>query len=118
MSPTIRDPLVICKGIPYGVRHGIPYDDRMRDELMDAVQRVAEMADLDEQTIAIGELLRDIQAAEPQATALRQRIIREQRARGRTYREIGEMLQIHEVTVSQIAAGKQTGRKRRPPESD
>ena len=79
---------------------------------MDAVRRVAEMDDLDDQTRAIGDLLRDIQAAEPEATALRARIVRAQRARGRTNAEIGEMLQIHEVTVSQIYNGKQTGRRR------
>ena len=82
---------------------------------MDAVRRVAGMDDLDEQTIAIGALLRDIQAAEPVATALRAQIISRQRERGRTYREIAEMLQLHWATVAQIAAGKQTGRRRNRP---
>ena len=71
------------------------------------------MDDLDEQTRAIGTLIRDIQAAEPTATALRAKLVRQQRDRGRTNGEIAEMLQIHEVTVSQIYGGKQTGRKRR-----
>jgi DNA-directed RNA polymerase specialized sigma24 family protein len=113
MPTTIRDPLGSWQRDPLWWGHGIPYDYRVRDELMEAVARVDAMDDLDEQTIAVGALLREIQEAEPAVTAIRARVVRAQRARGRTNREIAEMLKIHEVTVSQIAAGKQTGRKRR-----
>lgn len=84
----------------------------MRDELIAAVQRLNSLDDLDDQTIAVGELLRDLQAVRPLVTAIRTRIVRAQRERGRANKDLAAMLQLHEGTVSQIAAGKQTGRKR------
>ena len=79
----------------------------------DAVEALAAIPDATERAKAAGEMTEAMRETAPRVAAIRQQAIKELRAQGRSYREIGEALGIHFTRVRQIESGESTGKWKR-----
>ena len=79
------------------------------------IDRIAAIRDPEEQGRAVAELLRTLDVAKRKAVALRRDVVLALRAADRSHAEVAEIILLDRGTAAQIAAGKQTGRKRRSP---
>lgn len=79
----------------------------------DAVEALAAIPDATERAKAAGEMTDTMRETTPRVAAIRQQAIKELRAEGKSYREIGEALGIHFTRVRQIESGESTGKWKR-----
>lgn len=79
------------------------------------LDRIAAITDLEEQGRAVAELLRTLDDAHRRAIALRRDVVLGLRQANLSHAQVAEVIGVVRETAAQIAAGKQTGRKRNNP---
>jgi DNA-directed RNA polymerase sigma subunit (sigma70/sigma32) len=82
---------------------------------MAAIARIEAIPDLEERGRAIAKLLRDLTETHREAVKLRREIVLGLRSAGLSHADVGEVFGVARETAAQIAAGKQTGRRRTRP---
>lgn len=82
----------------------------------DALTRIAAMTDLEAQGHALAAILRTVDDARRRAVAMRKDLIDRMRDAGYSHSQVASAIERDRSTASQVARGKQTGRRRRDPD--
>lgn len=82
------------------------------------LERIAALGDLEAQGHALAALLRTVEDGRRLAVAARRVIIDKLRAAGYSHQQVADVIELKRGTASQLAAGKQTGRRRATRSSD